>query len=474
MSRILLIDDDPLLTRNFARLLLRHGYEVRVVNDAAEALDAASECKPDVIVLDLHMPGRDGLELLPELKARCPDGEVIVYTGTGNIKKAVLAIKCGAYNFIEKSDQEDEVLLGLELALEHRRLHNENALLRQAYTSRVGPDSFLCFSDKTREVVALADRYRRTPGVSVLIEGESGTGKELIARYIHSDPEDRASPFVPINCGAIPHELVESELFGHVPGAFTGARAEGAPGKIQAADGGTLFLDEIGDLDLGSQVKFLRFLEHATFYPVGGHEEKHVDVRVVCATNCRLEDAMANHTFRRDLYYRIHVGHIRIPPLRERPEEIIPFAYHFLHEFSQRFSNLFEEIHPSAEEILRHAPWHGNVRELRHAIERIVLVEEGKTLLPQHVAFLIQGASRPGDGSPPAALPGPAEALLPEDGLDLEAVMLRLIERAMDKHEHNQSRTARYLNITREALRYRMRKLRSPGPPAASTEAPGV
>jgi len=257
---------------------------------------------------------------------------------------------------------------------------------------------------------------------------------------------------------------VESELFGYVPGAFTGARAAGAPGKIRSAEGGTLLLDEIGDLDLGSQVKFLRFLEQNTFYPVGGTEEQSVQLRVVCATNCELEEAIAVGSFRRDLYYRINVGHIQIPPLRERPEEVIPFAQHFLREFAERFDSPFEGIHPDAQDILRSAPWRGNVRELRHTIERIVLIEEGPVILPSHVASL-QGAApdrQPAASAPPpaATVASPAEAPLPDEDLDLEEAMLRLIERALEKHGYNQSRTARYLHITREALRYRMRKLK--------------
>jgi transcriptional regulator with PAS, ATPase and Fis domain len=280
---------------------------------------------------------------------------------------------------------------------------------------------------------------------------------------------------VAINCGAIPTELVESELFGYVPGAFTGARASGAPGKIQSAEGGTLFLDEIGDLDLNSQVKLLRFLEHGTFYPVGGTEEKTVGLRVICATNRDLAAAIADGAFRRDLYYRVNVGHVRVPPLRERRQEIVPFARHFLHEFSQRFHNPFQDIQTEAEGLLRNAPWRGNVRELRHTIERVVLIEQGPTLLPEHLAFLtpeMQGTAPAEDrqtapAEPPAVHEptedyhhGPAEAPLPEQGIDLEMTMLRLIERALEKNNHNQSQTARYLNISREALRYRLGKLK--------------
>jgi len=470
MPRILLIDDDLLITNSLRILLADHGHEVRVVNQAADAPNEASDFQPDAVLLDLEMPGRNGLDLLPDLKLVCPRAEVVVYTGTGDIPKAVRAIKLGAYDFLVKASESDEVLLCLDRALEARRLREENARLRQVYDAHLGPGAILVFSEKTRRTLELAERYRRTPDVSVLIEGESGTGKELIARHVHYDEKDYSRPFVAINCGAIPRELVESELFGYVPGAFTGARASGAPGKIQSADGGTLLLDEIGDLDLNSQVKFLRFLEQGTFYPVGGTQEKHVRLRVLCATNRDLEEAIAQGTFRRDLYYRVNVGHIRIPPLRERREEILPFARHFLREFSERFGTRFEDIHPAAQDILRSAPWPGNIRELRHTIERIVLIEQGPLVLPEHVGFLRR------DGAPPEPLAtepspaystGPAEAPLPDECIDLERTMLRLIERSLEKNSFNQSRTARYLNITREALRYRLGKgsRRAPSPP---------
>jgi two-component system, NtrC family, response regulator AtoC len=408
----------------------------------------------------LAMPGCDGLDLLPEIKILCPGTEVIIYTGTGDVEKAVVAMQRGAHDFIQKPLNYDAVVLSIERALDLRRLREENTYLREACAAQVGPGSFLAFSEKTRAILALADRYRARQGVAVLIEGESGTGKELIARHVHGED---GGPFIAINCGAIPRELVESELFGYVPGAFTGARAEGSPGRIQSAEGGTLFLDEIGDLETNSQVKLLRFLEHGTFYPVGATQERCVQLRVVCATNRHLDQAVADGGFRRDLYYRINVGHIHIPPLRERPDEILPLAYHFLRHLGQRYHSPFETIAPMAQDLLRRAPWKGNVRELRNTIERVLLVERGPTVLPEHLAFL-EAEHRP--SAPPGAPrpPGPAEAPLPDEGLDLDAVMLRLIERALEKHHDNQSQAARYLRITREALRYRAAKLKAPSP----------
>jgi DNA-binding NtrC family response regulator len=468
MPRILLIDDDPLIYKYLAMLLEAHRYTVRAVQEAHQALAVATEFQPDVTILDLTMPSRDGLDLLPELKALCPASEVIIYTGTGDVEKAVLAMKRGAYDFIQKPLNYDAVALSIERALDLRRLREENTFLRQAYDAHLGPGAFLAFSETTRALLGLADRYGARPGVAVLIEGESGTGKELIARHIHGDS---SRPFVAINCGAIPRELVESELFGYAPGAFTGARAEGSPGKIQTAEDGTLFLDEIADLEANSQVKLLRFLEHGTFYPVGATKERRVQVRVVCATNRRLDEAVANREFRRDLYYRINVGHIRIPALRERPEEILPLAYHFLRQLSERYHNPFETIAPAAQDILRRAPWKGNVRELRNTIERVVLIERGPAILPEHLAFL-EGEPHPGAPAPQPRPPHPAEAPLPEGQLDLEAVMLRLIERALEKHDNNQSRAARYLCISRETLRYRVGKAKAPSHPEPHAEPP--
>ncbi len=463
MPRVLLIDDDPTLGKYLSGFLREHGYTMRTVRESGRAVKAATEFRPDAAILDLAMPDKDGLALLPELRAACPRCQVIIYTGAADVEKAVLAMKRGAHDFIQKPATHEALLLSLQRALEVRHLRDENVFLRQAYRDRLGPPAFLAFSEKSRALLALADRYRALPEVPVLIEGESGVGKDLLARYLHHDESDYARPFVAINCGAIPQTLVESELFGYAPGAFTGARAEGAQGKVQAADGGTLFLDEIAELDPSSQTKLLRFLESGSFYPVGATREVAVRTRILCATNRPLPDAVARGEFRRDLYYRVHVGHLRVPPLRERPEEIVPFARHFLREFAERFANPFNEIDPSAQQLLAQAAWEGNIRELRNVIERVVLMEKGPTLTAQHLAFL-RGSSRPAE-RPSGPLPSPAEAPLPEEGLDLDATALRLLERALEKHNRNQSRTARYLGLSREAVRYRMRRLPPPKAP---------
>ncbi|MBM4039715.1 MAG: sigma-54-dependent Fis family transcriptional regulator [Planctomycetes bacterium] len=457
MPRVLLVDDDPTLGKYLKRFLEEQGYEVRAVRDSRRATRLAGGFLPDAAILDLAMPGKGGLELLSELKAACPRCQVIIYTGAADVEKAVLAMKRGASDFIQKPLHTHALLLSLQRALEVRHLRDENVFLRQAYRSQFGPASFLAFSEASRALLALADRYRALPDVPVLIEGESGVGKDLLARYLHHDESDYARPFVALNCGAIPATLVESELFGYAPGAFTGARAEGAPGKLQSADGGTLFLDEVGELDPATQAKLLRFLEGGSFYPVGAAREATVRCRIVCATNRDLAAEVARGAFRRDLYYRIHVGHLRIPPLRERPEEIVPFARRFLAEFGERFGNPFHDIAPAARRLLLRARWDGNVRELRNVIERVVLMERGPVLQPEHLAFLAGSApAEPGTGP----VGGPGEAPLPEGGFDLDRAMLRLLERALEKHRGNQSRTARYLRLTREALRYRMRKLR--------------
>lgn len=330
----------------------------------------------------------------------------------------------------------------------------------RAVRTDAGLNAFLAFSEKSRSLLELADRYRALPDVPVLIEGESGVGKELLARYLHGGGPEDARPFVAVNCGAIPTTLVESELFGYAPGAFTGAQAQGALGKVQAANGGTLFLDEIAELDLSSQTKLLRFLESGVFYPVGSTRETVVRTRILCATNRCLLDAVAAGEFRRDLYYRIHVGYLNVPPLRERPEEIMPFTRHFLREFGARFANPFGRIDPGAERLLMRAPWEGNVRELRNTIERVVLTEKGPVLTARHLAFLRR------EPAAPVPLPqhGLAEAALPEEGFDLDATMLRLLQRALEKHGYHQTRTARYLRLSRDALRCRMRKLPPPPP----------
>ena len=435
MPRILLIDDDLLITNSLRILLEDHGHEVRVVNQATDAPSEASDFQPDAIILDLEMPGRNGLDLLPDLKLVCPRAEVVVYTGTGDIPKAVRAIKLGAYDFLVKATESDEVLVCLDRALEARRLREENARLRQVYDTHLGPGAILVFSEKTRRTLELAERYRRTPEVSVLIEGESGTGKELIARILHNRSTHRRNrEFVAINCAAIPGEILESELFGSVRGAFTGA-TQTRKGLIEVADGGTLFMDEIGDTSPQFQSKLLRVIQEKEIRRVGDTASRSVDVRIVAATNRDLKKMIGEGTFREDLYYRLSVIDIIVPPLRERKEDIQPLVDYFLQDINGRLGTGIEGVSAQAMAVLMAYPWPGNVRELRNSLERAALLSGHKMLKPEDFPLAFEHYLR-----------------LTQKDRDDEIIPLKEMERrhllkAMQKYNYNQKLVAKKLGI---------------------------
>jgi DNA-binding NtrC family response regulator len=457
MSKVYLVDDDPLICKNLKVLLEKRDFEVGASSNALEACSTAEEFQPDVIVLDLAMPERNGMELLSDLHQKIPEAKVIFYTGTGVINDAVQAMKCGAFDFIQKPLNYDALLLSVEKALEFKRIYTENQYLREKQKEDLGLNLIGIFSEKSRNVFDLARKYAQNRHVPVLIVGESGTGKEVVARFIHTNGEDFSKPLVALNCGAIPKELVESELFGYDKGAFTGAKAGGQKGKFELASGGTLFLDEIGELPLDIQVKLLRVLEDGRFYKVGAEKETQVKTRIICATNKDLAKAIEENKFRKDLFYRINVGKIVLPTLRERKSEIVPLALHFMKQFNTNFNKDFQEIAPAARKILENHQWEGNIRELRNTIERIVLMEEGPDILPNHLAFLGQGDI----SSLALSSFDQHNFTLPEEHFDIEDFTLELVHKAFEKYDQNLSKTARYLGISRDAVRYRIKQYRT-------------
>ncbi|MCU0724046.1 MAG: sigma 54-interacting transcriptional regulator, partial [Planctomycetes bacterium] len=336
-----------------------------------------------------------------------------------------------------------------------RAAEEEVARWRQAFLKQAGLGTVCLQSDSIREAFDLAQKYHRLPLFPVLIEGETGTGKELVARYIHYGGANTPAPFVPVNCGEATAELFAAELFGYEGGAFTGASPLGKKGKIDAARAGTLFFDEIGDLPLPLQTKLLRLVQEREFYRIGGLERIRTDVRIVCATNRRLEDMVREGLFREDLFHRIGAGRIRLSPLRERKEDILPLAYAFLKEAAEATGIPAVRISPAAESALLSHPWPGNVRELRNTVERAVILHEPRVLEPSHLAF------RPAESGGRPLL-GRSEYDLPPDGLDLEAFTLDVVRRALDQAGGNQSRAASYLRMTRKALQSRLRKIDPP------------
>ena len=391
-QRVLVVDDDAAMRQMLAALFRDEGHAVAEAGSAAEALERAREVEFDAVLSDIRMPGRTGVELVGELRRLRPQTPVVLMTAFGSIDSAVEAIRAGAFDYITKPFEPDAVLLTLERALAHRALEEENRRLRRAVDRTASFGELIGESEAMREIFALIKKVARGRS-SVLITGESGTGKEVVARTLHYHGARADKPFIPINCTAIPEGLLESELFGHVRGAFTGAHTS-KRGLFEKAGGGTLFLDEIGDLGLGLQSKLLRVLQDREIRPVGGTQSVPVDVRIVAATNKDLEQAMAAGSFREDLYYRLAVIPIHIPPLRERPEDIPPLVDEYLRRHSD---GAVRSVSPAAMARLRAQPWRGNARELENLIERAVTLTESAEIDVADLPFAQDAPAGAGD-----------------------------------------------------------------------------
>src|SRR6187397_2150763 len=385
-SNILIVDDEPGVRAALGGVLRDEGYEVEAVETGEACLDRAIKTSFDVIVLDIWLPGMDGLATLTRLRERQVESQVVMISGHGNIESAVRAIKMGAFDFVEKPLSLEKTVLVVRNALRQRRLEAENQALRarvDAQHTMVGESYAMV---QLREQVAMA---APTNG-RVLIYGENGTGKELVARTIHALSRRRNNAWVEVNCAAIPEELIESELFGHVRGAFTGAVAD-RRGKFEVADGGTIFLDEIGDMSVKTQAKVLRVLQEQTMEPVGGTNRITVDARVLAATNKDLQAEIRSGGFREDLYFRLNVIPIFVPPLRERRGDIALLADHFMAEFAREYGRRLKRFEPSATTRLQHYSWPGNVRELRNVIERLMIMVPGDSISAVDLSFLDHG-----------------------------------------------------------------------------------
>jgi two-component system response regulator HydG len=386
-AKLLLIDDDDAVCAAVSETLVARGYEVIAVGSGAAALDALGQHELDAVISDLNMPGMTGLELCKRVHASWPNMPVVLMTAFGSMETAVSAIRAGAYDFIAKPIQIPELLLTLERALEHRKLKDDNQTLRALVARTSHPHEIIGESPAMQAVYAMLKSIEGTDA-TVLVTGESGTGKELIAQAVHQRGPHKKGPLVPLNCAAIPETMLESELFGHARGAFTDASSNRA-GLFVQANGGTLFLDEIGEMPLNTQVKLLRALQERKVRPVGGEREVPFDARVVAATSRDLATDVAEQRFREDLYYRINVIGIHMPPLRARGNDVLLLAEHFLKRFSERFNKRVAGITGPAGEKLLSYGWPGNVRELQNCIERAVALTQGDCLavqdLPAHI-----------------------------------------------------------------------------------------
>jgi DNA-binding NtrC family response regulator len=455
-ATILVVDDEHLIRWSLEQQLQREGYRVLLAETGAAALQLAQAESPELILLDVRLPDADGVVLLERLRAADPDTLVILITAHGGVESAVRAMKAGAHDYIIKPFDVEELKLTVKKALETRTLRRAVARYQAELADGAGLEAIVGLSPGIRSLKGLIQRLAKTEATTVLLEGESGTGKDLVARVIHYESARARAPFLAVNCVALPEHLLESELFGHERGAFTDAKVL-KKGLCEQAEGGTVYLDEIGDMKPDLQVKLLRLIEEKTFRRVGGVRDLAVDVRIIAATNRDLTAALAVGAFRKDLYYRLKVFPITLPPLREHPEDILPLAMCFIARFNREMRREVTEIHPEAQARLRAYPWPGNVRELRNVLERAMILATDDVLRVEHLPPEI-GAGQI-ERPPAAQVSSMATAMtLPRDGLRLEEVERDLVRQALSATEGNQVRAARLLGISRDALRNRMKK----------------
>jgi two-component system response regulator AtoC len=456
-SVILLVDDQDSIRFFLEKTLVQEGFEAHTAKNGTEAIEATRSVMPDLILLDLKLPDMDGIQVLKKIKSAFPEICVVMITAFGDIETAVEAMKEGAFDFVTKPINLDQLLLVIHKGLESKRLSREVLQLKRQMELGDGFEYMTGRSPSMQRVYEVVKQVAKSDTTTVLIEGESGVGKEMIARLIHRYSNRADKPFLDINCASLPEQLLESELFGHEKGAFTDAKVQ-KQGLLELANRGTLFLDEIGEMSLTIQVKLLRVLERMVFRRVGGTSDIHVSVRVVSATNRELKKEVEENRFRPDLYYRLKVVPLHVPPLRERREDLLNFVKYFTNIYNKRFNKNFEKIDDDATALMLSYEWPGNIRELKNTIERIVLLEEGTTIKASHLPFSGVHMEENSIGKKVDQI---LSQPLPEEGVDLEAIVAelekQLIMKASEQAGWNQSRTARLLNLKRDKLRYRMK-----------------
>jgi DNA-binding NtrC family response regulator len=446
-KKVLIIDDDASLLRVMEMQLEEIGCDVMAVANANEALAALNEVTPALVITDLRIPGMSGMDLLKLLRADHPELTVIMVTAYGTVRTAVEAMKAGAYDYITKPIDYDELALVVNRALERQQLLEEVHHLRLALDEKYGFESIIGRSKALLRVLEMTSRVARTDSIA-LIRGETGTGKELLAKAIHQNSRRKNGPFVTINCGAIPSNLLESELFGHIKGSFTGATAP-QKGRVETADGGTLFLDEIGELPLDLQMKLLRLIQQGEIEKIGAGQSSKVDVRIIAATHRNLQAMIEDGTFREDLYYRLAVIPLELPPLRDRPEDIPELVQHLFLKCKQKHCRLELQLPESLLPRFSNYGWPGNVRELENVIERLVVLAVGDKISADDLPEFLRRES---------PHPGSIQLDLSPQGISLDAVEKDLIMKALGRFDWNQTHAARYLDISRRTLIYRMEK----------------
>jgi two-component system response regulator AtoC len=449
-ARILVVDDEYLIRWTLQKNLEKEGYEVILAETGEEALEKVKEEAPDLALLDIKLPGMDGYEVLEKV-LKIDEGIIpIMITAFDEVDKVVKAMRLGAFDYIAKPFDFSKVYLSIQKALEASRLKREVRHLRTEKRNWYGFDNIIAVSPEMGRVLKISEKIAQSETATVLIQGESGTGKEVIAHLIHERSRRRNMPFITVNCANFPEQMLENELCGHEKGAFTDAK-EVKKGLLEVADKGTLFLDEIGDMNLNLQGKILRLVEQKTFRRIGGLKDIQVDVRIITATNKDLLNLKGEGKFREDLFYRINVASIRIPPLRERADDILPLTKYFIQKYNDEFHKSVQRISKGVEDFLKNYNWPGNVRELKNVIERAMILVEGDTLLMEHLPIEILGqASKQG---------GVIEGIrIPPEGISMEKVEEALVKQALKMTNGNQTKAAKLLDMSRDALRYRMQK----------------
>ncbi len=449
-TKILVVDDEHLIRWSLEQNLKKQGYDVFAAGSGEDALRVYREEQPELVLLDIQLPGISGLEVLEKIKEMDEETIVIMVTAHGGLETAVTAMRIGAYDYLNKPFNLDEMAIVIKKALETSDLRREVASLRSEH-KKVGPPNIIGSSRHMQNILGMMEKVARSEAATVLIQGESGTGKELVAKWIHYKSNRADKPFMAINCAAVPATLLESELFGHEKGAFTDAKAT-KKGLFELADGGTVFLDEIGDMEMGMQAKLLRFLEDRTFRRIGGSKVIPVDVRIISATNKDLLKAIEEKDFRNDLYYRLQVIPIFLPPLRERRDDIILLGRHFVDTYNREFGKSVKGLSPAVEKLLTGYHWPGNIRELKNVIERAIILGNEETLSVDHLPLEITARA---ESTTVAAM---VTFKLPPEGVDIEEVEKELIRQALENNEWNQSKAAKKLNLGVDAFRYRMKK----------------
>jgi DNA-binding NtrC family response regulator len=454
-GKIFLLDDDELIITVLSRALKKEGYETYTETQPRDIINKIQLQEPDVVLLDITLPGRDGIDILREIIDKKIDTQVVMLTADDTVDTAVKAMKIGATDYITKPFSTDKVKITLKNIIEKEDLKQEVSYLRKTYSETVKKD-IIGKSSVMKELLEKVEKLALAHVSAILITGESGTGKEVIARHVHDlmfGPEPtRHAPFISINCAAMPENLLESELFGYEKGSFTDAKFS-KKGLFEQANGGTILLDEIGDMKVNLQTKLLRVLEERTVRPIGGEKEIPLDATVIATTNKNIVDEVEIGNLRKDLFFRLSNFYLHILPLRERKEDILVLARYFLHTFGKKYNKTkIENFSPAAKQILMDHSWPGNVRELRNLVERLVVLENCEVILPEHISQWIFKKS------PGTVQSSETRFILPESGLSLEALEKDLILQALERAKNNYSLAARLLDVTYDSFRYQLKK----------------